>query len=359
MHGDDGLVHMFASEITNDCGILHYCSNSQVVHLTARHALGPYLRRGVALAPRMPPAWDSGAIHGPTIHRVRTAKNSSIWALYYMGTSNTWDPAGASHPSHPNCSVRVDPQMGDHASRRLGLATAPSLFGPWTRRDSPLFGPGDAGQSWDWSDVSNVTPIILANGTTVLLYKGRGHVQAMGVARGRAFDGPFVRTSPLAPVLGWRVEDTWGWVQPADAVRGTPEVLHVLSHVGNGGEAAGGHAWSLDGTRWIDTTAVPMGVPAYTGRVHWANGSSTILLRRERPQALLLAAPSAPSSVSDAYGEPSVVCTSAQPMRCAQDGGPPDKTRWCRSFTMCDQVDLRDEAPRSLTGEWVPRTQRL
>ena len=61
------------------------------------------------------------------------------------------------------------------------------------------------------------------------------------------------------------VEDTWGWVQPAAASR--PEVLHVLSHVGNGEHAAGGHAWSLDGLRWHDTTAVRAGVPAYTGQV--------------------------------------------------------------------------------------------
>ena len=67
---DDGLIHMYASELTNECGILHYCSNSRVIHLTAESPLGPYVRRGVALGPREPPFFDSGAVHGPTIHRV-------------------------------------------------------------------------------------------------------------------------------------------------------------------------------------------------------------------------------------------------------------------------------------------------
>ena len=259
-----------------------------------------------------------------------------------MGTSNVWDPAGG---SHPNCTVTVDPQGGDRGSRRIGLATSTSPWGPWTRRDAPIFGPGNrTANEWDWSDVSNVTPIILANGTTVLLYKGRGHVQAMGAASGRAYDGPFQRTRPTAPVLSWHVEDTWGWVRAASA--GNPEVLHVLSHVGNGARAAGGHAWSFDGVNWVDTTAVHGGVPAYTGRVQWADGNVTVLERRERPQALLRRsavmgsgnASGVDSAASDSYGEPEVICTSAQPAACKTDGGPPVSTASCRSFTMCATV---------------------
>ena len=61
----------------------------------------------------------------------------------------------------------------------------------------------------------NPTPIFLSNGSTVLLYKGRGSVQAMGAARAPRYDGPFARLNPAAPVLSASVEDTWGWVQPA------------------------------------------------------------------------------------------------------------------------------------------------
>ena len=325
---DDGLIHMFASELTNDCGILHYCSNSRVIHLTADDPLGPYKRQGVALDPRPPPAWDSGAVHGPTIHRVSGGR----WALFYMGTNNSWDPKDG---KHPNCTVKIDPNQGDRSSRRLGLALAPSPWGPWVRYPAPIFGPGHRSKGeWDFEDVSNATPILLQNGTTILLYKGRGgSLQAMGAARSDAFDGPFVRTSPKSPVLSRHVEDTWGWVQPLE---GGMEVLHVLSHVGNGNRAAGGHAWSVDGVKWHDTTAA---APAYTGRVKWADGSSTTLARRERPQGLLRrVAKNATGSV----GVPEYLSTSAQTE--GYHAGCPDGGKGlreaCRSFTMVERVAL-------------------
>ena len=69
-------------------------------------------------------------------------------------------------------------------------------------------------------------------------------------------------------------EDPWGWV---DGRSGT---YHTLTHDGNGADSAGGHAWSVDGVHWTKT-----GV-AYTGSVVWANGSRSVLARRERPQVL-------------------------------------------------------------------------
>ena len=315
----EGLVHMYASELTNDCGILHYCSNSRIIHLTSTSPLGPYERRDVALEPRSPPSWDSGAVHGPTIRRV----GRGLWALYYMGTANTWSPNCG---RHPNCTVTVDPNAGDRATRRIGLATAPSPHGPWQRRDAPLFGPGDrAAGDWDWLDVSNPTPIVLSNGSTLLLYKGRGAVQAMGAAIAPRFDGPFTRASPARYVLGPAWEDTYGWVQPPTASE--PEVVHVLAHVGNGATSAGGHAWSLDGVVWRTATS-----PAYTGKVAWADGTTSVLARRERPQLLMV------HGGEDARPRPAVLCTSAQAMQrgCA-DGGRDVPTE-CRSFTMCERV---------------------
>jgi len=331
----DGVIHMFASELSDNCGILHYCSNSRIIHLTAKEPLGPYQRQGVALGPSRPPLWDAGAVHGPTIHRLPPTHRSNpkeIYALFYMGTANTWDPHNG---SHPNCSVTVDPNQGDRASRRIGVATAVSPWGPWERREQPIFGPGDAlAGDWDFTDVSNPTPIFMSNGSTVLLYKGRGHVQAMGAARAPSFAGPFVRLRPSTPILSG-VEDTWGWVQPASANH--PEILHVLDHAGNGANSAGGHAWSLDGVTWTDTTVKAGGAPAYTGRIRWSNGTETVMLRRERPQVLLRATPSA--AVTDSYGEPAVICTSVQPLSCPKDGGPPETTDACRSFTVCEEVE--------------------
>ena len=211
VRGPDGLIHLFASELSNDCGVLHYCSNSRVVHLTATSPLGPFTRRTVALAPRPPPAWDSGAVHGPTVHALPGGRG---WALYYTGTRPNWNG------THPNCTAGVDPNQGDRTTRRIGIATSASLYGPWTRRDAPIFEPADrAAGAWDWLDVSNPTPILFANGTALLLYKGRGHLQAplglgsglrmglglglrMGLRLGLGLAGTALpETRSLAPVL--------------------------------------------------------------------------------------------------------------------------------------------------------------
>jgi hypothetical protein len=276
----------------------------------------------VAISPREPPYFDSGATHGPTIHRL----SSGTYALYYMGAANTWGRNG----SHPNCTAALDPEMGSHSTRRIGVATSSSLFGPWERRDEPIFGPGDK-SDWDYLDVSNPTPIIFRNGTTLMLYKGRGSVQAMGVAVAPRFDGPFVRSKRLAVVPG---EDTWGWIAPATS-DGATETLHTFTHDGNGATSAGGHAWSLDGLTWRSTSPA-----AYTGAVSWASGggtSTTILARRERPQVLLRPAPGEVDGSS--YGWPERICTSAENVTCRHDGGP--GTSACRSYTICQPVNLR------------------
>ena len=137
-------------------------------------------------------------MHGPTIHRVSGGR----WALFYMGTNNSWDPKDG---KHPNCTVKIDPNQGDRSSRRLGLALAPSPWGPWVRYPAPIFGPGARSKGeWDFEDVSNATPILLQNGTTILLYKGRGgSLQAMGAARSDALTShccskPLANTSPNA-----------------------------------------------------------------------------------------------------------------------------------------------------------------
>lgn len=320
--GDDGLVHLFSSEITLNCGILHYCSNSRVIHLIAKNASGPFARHDVALEPRAPPYFDSGAVHGPTIHRLP----NGTYLLYYMGTKNTWDTTKG---SHPDCRTSYDNQQGDRATRRIGVAISNSLYGPWTRFDTPVFGPGNRTKGeWDYGDVSNPTPIILRNGTTIMLYKGRGHYQATGVAVGTTPFGPFERpTNQLGVVPG---EDPWGWVQTSQD--GT-EVMHSFTHDSNGATAAGGHAWSLDGVHWTKSEM------AYTGTVHWRNGTTKVVARRERPQVLLVDPTThKPDARIGSYGIPWMLFTSTQDCFPKTDGGP--GTSGCRSYTMVEEIDI-------------------
>jgi hypothetical protein len=73
---------------------------------------------------------------------------------------------------------------------------------------------------------------------------------------------------------------------------------------------------------------------AYTGTVHWQNGSTTVLARRERPQVLF----AGENATGGSVGIPQYIFTSAQACETKQDGGP--GTMGCRSFTMVEEVDL-------------------
>ena len=147
------------------------------------------------MEPRAPPLWDSGSVHEPTIHRIPGGTGDRVWALFYMGSANTWD--AVLHGRSPNCTRGDEPEWGDTATRRIGLATSSSLWGPWQRRDAPLLGPGQLAEGeWDHMDVSNAAPLFLTNGTVVLLYKGRGacvELRALPECQGRSPHQPWLQ----------------------------------------------------------------------------------------------------------------------------------------------------------------------
>ena len=122
---DAGTFHLFSSEISENCGILHYCINSRVIHLTSPNATGPYTRREVALGPRAD-AWDNGAVHGISVHRLP----NKTYALFYMGSADPW--AKGAPKVHPNCTVgsgdtKANITTGSHNGRRIGIALSESL----------------------------------------------------------------------------------------------------------------------------------------------------------------------------------------------------------------------------------------
>ena len=301
---DTALYHLFTSEFSSGCGVLHYCISSFVQHRVSRRPEGPFAAAGVALAPRAD-AWDNGAVHGVTAHRL---PNGS-WALFYMGSQQ---PRGV---QHPNCTAgsgdaAANRTFGSHAGRRIGLAVAESLDGPWRRMPAPIFGPDPT--AWDHSDVSNPAPIITSSGRVIMLYKGNGRGQHMGIAYAQSVDGPYVRNDSGATPANLPGEDPFGWIDPDS------HIIHALFHTGNGAASAGSHRWSKDGVLWYGD-----GSPAaYTGKMSWASNASapfagrqSVLARRERPQLLLDGAP------GSSYGRPTHLFTSAQSCNARVDAG--------------------------------------
>jgi len=266
--GPDDKWHVFVSVIMDGCGLLHYQTNSVIYHAESIDVLGPYNITGEALAPGRPGQWDSGAVHGGSVHFDASSRK---YLLFHTGFQYDL-------PS-PNCTQNgsIAPIMNS-SSRKIGLAWSWTLKGPWQKLPSPILGPRQ-GAYWDNTDVSNAAPFVFPNGSVLLGYRAGGDGVALGGGIGISFAAhwskKYNRISGHDHVL-FAAEDAYLYQDH----RGS---FHMLVHAFRNG-SVGGHAWSSDGLSWNYSKFAP----AYTNVVHWQNGSASSLYRRERPQPAIL-----------------------------------------------------------------------
>jgi hypothetical protein len=140
----------YMTEIANSCGLGQYGSASQVVHMTSLSPLGPWIRRGVALA---------GFAHNP--QAILTPNGTLL--LFHIGTEekpgclldcNGTKPSGSNpHPPKPRpagCATSL--------SHAASVAVASGPFGPF-KRLSYIFGTDHS---------TNPAPFLDADGTLVV-----------------------------------------------------------------------------------------------------------------------------------------------------------------------------------------------
>ena len=313
---DKGLWHLFFSAMVNGCGLLHYQTNSVVKHAVANTLDGPWTVVTTALAPRHG-GWDSGGVHAPSVSRDPRTKR---FLLFYEATHS----ARSALDCRANSSV---PAVYISRTRRIGVASAISPYGPWQRLDRPILAPRPSG-SWDDTDVSNAAPLLLPNGSVLLAYRAGGDGVSlgggMGIAAAPAWDGPYRRVGLSVSRALFAAEDGALYMDRRKR-------FHMLVHrfaALNGstaGSAVGGHAWSLDGIEWhFDQDSV-----AYTTAVSWQNGSHSSLYRRERPKPVV-----------DDRGQLAELFNGAWPChRGTQDDDTLDSSTGCYSFTMRTRVE--------------------
>jgi hypothetical protein len=175
--------------------------------------------------------------------------------------------------------------MKARANQRIGLATAKSVFGPWTRRDHPVLMPRPG--KWDSLMTTNPAPCVKPDGSILLIYKSAGDQQdllRMGVAYARHFDGPYERLSDdmifRFDETGDHIEDGYVWWA---AEQNRYEIIMKDMKGGICGERhAGIHGYSSDGVHW-HISEPPL---AYSRKIRWEDGSETVQGSLERPQLL-------------------------------------------------------------------------
>ncbi|MFR1308788.1 MAG: glycoside hydrolase family protein [Gallintestinimicrobium sp.] len=176
---------MFASRWPKDLGFgANWLFNCEIVRASSKNPEGPYTFQEVVLGRRGRTFFDGMNVHNPYIR-----KWNQTYYLYYMGTT-----FGGPIPG-PGDEVDSSRFTEVWNRKRIGLATAPSVFGPWTRCDEPLISPRDCSH-WDCTATTNPAVAIQPDGTTYMLYKSRSFADGplkIGVAKAPRPDGPFER----------------------------------------------------------------------------------------------------------------------------------------------------------------------
>lgn len=199
IEGDDGKIHVFFSRWDAKKGMGGWIKGSEIGHAVADAPEGPYQFIEILLAPREG-FFDATTCHNPSIKKV-----DGKYCLFYMGNSN-----------------------GKTNTKRIGLATADSLYGPWKRPDKPLLEPGPTG-AWDDHCTTNPAFVKQPNGEYWLYYKSwntnayetdpgpiKGN-RKYGLAISRQLEGPYLKYSgnPVIDFSGkgnnTQLEDAFVW----------------------------------------------------------------------------------------------------------------------------------------------------
>lgn len=202
IEGEDGKIHMFFSRWVASKKMGGWISGSEICHAVADTPESEFVFTDVILAPRGKGYWDATTCHNPSIKKV-----DGQYCLFFMGNSN-----------------------GKTNTKRIGLATAPTLNGPWTRPDQPLLEAGPTG-AWDDHCTTNPAFIKHPNGQYWLFYKSwntaeydnskdplvRGN-RKYGLAIANKLEGPYIK-SAANPVVDFssrpgnaQLEDAFVWM---------------------------------------------------------------------------------------------------------------------------------------------------
>lgn len=157
IYDEDGKVHVFYSRWPSKYGMGGWIHKSEIAHAVADKPEGPYTYVETVLVPR-PGFWDATTCHNPHIQKI-----GKKYYLFYMGNSN-----------------------GKTNTKRIGVAVAESLNGPWKRPKKPLLEVSEKG-SWDDHCTTNPAFLRHPNGQNWLYYKSwndSAYVSEKGSIRG-------------------------------------------------------------------------------------------------------------------------------------------------------------------------------
>jgi len=277
---NDGFYHMIASRWPRDISFHPgWMTNSEVIHAVAAHAEGPYAFKSVVLPARGPEYWDGRSTHNPML-----CKHGDTYLIFHMGSTHPLgeSPRGVRFElTDPRCLVA-------RSRKRIGLAVAKNLDGPWQRFDHPIL-ETKPGTFYSFL-TGNPAPVVHRDGSVLLVFKSRRYLpdgthsrMMLGLARANHYLGPYevVSKEPLfGPDRLGEVEDPFVWQN----AQGSYELV-AKDMTGEiiGERHAGLHAVSADGEQW----RLGPKPKAWTRTLTFDDGKTETLGQLERPCVLM------------------------------------------------------------------------
>lgn len=278
IRAEDGRYHMFASRWPKRYP-MHpgWLVASEVVRAVSNRPEGPYQFEEVVLPARGAQYWDGRATHNPHIIRWKDK-----YVLYYMGSTHPFDEL----PEEEELTLESYRTIVARANKRIGVAIADQITGPWKRLDKPVL--DTRPDCFDNFLVSNPAPCVDEDGRIVLVYKSRSYKKPpypkflhgnmeFGVAVADRPEGPYRREmkTPLFTDPSVHFEDPFIW-KDQDGYNMIAKDMY-----GNVcGEKYGGlFASSKDGIHWEFRRDFLM----YSRRVLWDDGVVREMGNLERP----------------------------------------------------------------------------
>ena len=270
-------MHVFYSRWPKAAGHGGWLWCCEVAHAVADSPEGPFQTLETVLKGQGFGHWDGATIHNPTIHKV-----GDRYVLFYIGTSKN--------------SVYT---------KRIGLALADSLDGPWQRFDQPLLEPDPDPAAWNSMCTTNPAFVQATDGTFRLYYKsfsivdwekdlagglrpatedvGEHTNRQYGLAVSQALEGPYERVGD-GPVFDFRHLGDNAQTEDATIWREGDRYKLIMRDMGIWNHEYGLYFESADGVHWSDPQIAYRGSHNYipeTFRGAEREG------RLERPQILM------------------------------------------------------------------------
>ena len=326
----DNKWHFFGESIANQCDIWDYGTNGFYSRSVADTPWGPFEYQQMALPPFH---------HGAEITRLadgtyvltgdgkdmppETVKKDCSVFRQGRGLQEKEEQDEKDDEDDPNASLRRtlrrrrNPRNGAGGLYPFGkspqdfhfAAFAKDITGPWEQKVIMMTDLSRGVNQW-FCNVTNLSPVLLDNGTVIMAFRSKPCVdnliqacglgcQSIGIAVSEnGFDGPFIRRDdPIRSLQG--NEDPFMW----KSKRGYHMLLHGKLLCGRDQESidtCGVMAYSPDSYNWIQSPW-----PAYDGRV-------TVKLPNGGTRTEKLELRHRPKITFDQYGVPMVLHTSAK-----------------------------------------------